>query len=907
MMIETTINGRQRQLDLAHSDETVVELLRRNGLTGTKFVCGSGVCGACTVLVDGVPMAACLLPVHHIEGRNVQTVEFHDADNLHPVQRAFIACDALQCGFCTPGLVNSGIAFYEQWRAENGASSPDRETIAAALAGHLCRCGAYDGIYEAMAAACAGEYDHADEIESPRYEALEKVTGRARYTADHHYDGQLEGAILRSAHPHATVLDVDASAALALPGVVAYADLLGGETTVRYVGQPIGALAAVDMRTARAALKEIRVTYDVHPAVIGPDAARAYRAPTVYSGLRKNPPVAAEGFVFPGRWRGNLRKNLMVLTASAGRKARRAIEGAEEQNDDALIERRFENAAQVHTTLEPHACVARWDDPFHLTVHLSTQGVHQTAHAIAEHFDLDEENVNLTAEHVGGGFGGKQGLTSEAFAAITLARLSGRPVRVALTRHEEIGYAAYRPGAEVQISLLLDEDAPSAAGPRALSAAAYNDNGAGVGGGVAILLGLLSPDVPRHLEEVDVVNHAPPGKPFRGPNGPQALWALEQMIDQAAHQLGADPLALRKAWYADDPVRHKLLDWAAALPVWAERSGGGQGAGGSGRYQRGVGVSTAAWPFIYNGDAEVIVGVSGGGLFVRTATQDIGTGTRTLLARAVAGVFGIPWRQVTVELGASSAPLGPTSGGSQVSNSVFGPAVGAAEQLRDRLVTAAAETGLQEAAAAPGGIRHAGGFLPWEDVLSQTLGQTGPLSVREKRGSEPAAIFLMGLMQRINPDPHAGSLGRGLSLAVTVTQVEVDVRLGKIRPLGVWEGIAAGRIFVPTLARSQVHGGIIQGLGYALYEERQIDLATGFHLSANLEDYKIPGIGDAPPMEVMFLEEGFEEVRGRGVGIAELCTIGVAASVGNAVFDATGWRPLKTPITPQDVVEGVGP
>jgi len=890
-MIETTINGRTQQVDVVHPDETVVELLRRNGLTGTKMVCGSGVCGACTVLVDGVPMTSCLLPVQQIAGREVQTVEFHDADNLHPVQRALMACDGLQCGFCTPGFVNSGIAFYQQWRAENGTQTPSREEIAQGLAGNLCRCGAYEGIYEALAAACAGEFDHAVEIESPRHEALEKVTGRARYTVDIQYEGQLEGALLRSIHPHATVLEVDPAEALALPGVVAYADLLGGERTVRYVGQVIGAVAAVDMRTARAALQKIQVRYEVHSAAVGPEAARSYGAPTVFSGLRKNPPIAAEGMVFPGRWQGNLRKTLMVLTGSAGRKARGQIGEAQARQDDALIQRRFENAVQVHTALEPHACVARWQDPFHLTVHLSTQSVHETAHLIAEHFDLEEENVAMTAAHVGGGFGGKHGLQIEAVAAITLARMSDRPVRVALTRLEEMSYAGYRPGAEVQISLLTGEESA----PRALSAAAYSDNGVGVGGGVSLLLGMYSPDVPRHLEEYDIVNHTPPGKPFRGPNGPQALWAMEQMIDEAAHRHSTDPLLLRKRWYPDDPLRQKLLDWAAGLPVWAERAGGK----GNGRFRRGVGVSTSAWPFLYNGNTEVIAGIAGGQFFVRTATQDIGTGTRTLLAQAVAGVFGIPGREVNVELGISGAPLGPASGGSQVSNSVYGPAVGAAERLREQLVAAvAAQMDLGEAEAQAGGIGHAGGFVPWATVLAQTE----PLAVVERRGSEPAFMRLLELMNR---DEHSASIGRGQSVGVTVTQVEVDTRLGKIRPLGVWEGIAAGRIFVPALARSQVEGGIIQGLGYALYEERQIDLDSGYHLSANLEDYKIPGIGDVPPLAVMFLEEGFEEVRGGGIGLSELSTVGVAASVGNAVFDATGWRPLRTPIKPQDVVEGV--
>jgi xanthine dehydrogenase YagR molybdenum-binding subunit len=149
--------------------------------------------------------------------------------------------------------------------------------------------------------------------------------------------------------------------------------------------------------------------------------------------------------------------------------------------------------------------------------------------------------------------------------------------------------------------------------------------------------------------------------------------------------------------------------------------------------------------------------------------------------------------------------------------------------------------------------------------------------------------------------------GRGFTGAVHLSEVEVDTRLGKIRPLRVWGGLAVGRLIVPILAHSQCYGGIIQGLGYALYEARQIDLRTGHTLTIGLEDYHIPGIGDTPEMELYFVEEGFEHARGQGVGLGELSTLAVAASVGNAVFHATGWRPYRLPIRPEHVVQGVQP
>jgi xanthine dehydrogenase YagR molybdenum-binding subunit len=258
--MKTTING-QTVIFEATEAESAVEVIReRARLTGTKLVCGTGVCGACTVLVNSLPMTSCLLPAHHLEGCQVQTIEAHGRTNLHPVQRAFMACDALQCGFCTPGFINEGIAFYDCWRVKHGTQQPTRQQIAEAMAGHLCRCGAYVGIYEALQKACTGVFDHPDSMVSLRHEAIEKVTGEAKYTVDLHLESQLEGCLLRSPRPHARILSIDASKALAMDGVKACVELLDTTRLVRYVGQPIAAIAAVDRRTAEAALRSIDVT-----------------------------------------------------------------------------------------------------------------------------------------------------------------------------------------------------------------------------------------------------------------------------------------------------------------------------------------------------------------------------------------------------------------------------------------------------------------------------------------------------------------------------------------------------------------------------------------------------------------------------------------------------------------------
>src|SRR5437764_6299146 len=191
------VNGQPAPLP-EDREALLVDVIRdRLGLTGTKLVCGSGVCGACTVLLDGAPVVSCLLPARAAAGKSVTTVEGIGAEKLHPVQKAFMAHDALQCGFCTPGFVVEAAAFHDHWRAAKGNATPSRQEIGAALSGHLCRCGAYDGIFRAVADACAGRFD-GDDIVSPRTEAREKVTGAAKYTVDISHDDQLQRVIRRS-------------------------------------------------------------------------------------------------------------------------------------------------------------------------------------------------------------------------------------------------------------------------------------------------------------------------------------------------------------------------------------------------------------------------------------------------------------------------------------------------------------------------------------------------------------------------------------------------------------------------------------------------------------------------------------------------------------------------------------
>jgi len=866
-----------------HATESAVHAIRSLGHTGCKLACGQGACGACTIQLDGEPVVSCLLPATSLHGRRVLTVRGLGKLGLHPVQRAFLAHDALQCGYCTPGFLVRAARFVDEHRGER----PDRESIAAALAGHLCRCGAYEQIYTAVAAACAGEHDD-DTRPPPRHDALAKVRGDAQYPVDVRYEGMLEGRILRSTYASAQMTHLNLAPALAIPGVVAAVELMTKGRIVRYAGQEIAAIAAVDAETAARGLAAIEVHVEPRPFVLDMDAARKDGAPVVYPerSSRREVLNASEGPLPPLTWAGNLRGPFWFLSSGI-RKARRILDQAPHGSGSTLVEGTYRTQVQCHNCLEPHAAVACFADDGSLTVWLSTQAVARMAKDIAKRFSLRLDQVQVRTEYVGGAFGSKATLTAETIAAIELARRAKAPVRMVLDRREELEVGGTRPAAELHLRVATTPAGELAA----IGLRAYGDAGVAVGHVTSALVRIMYADAPRDLMDYDVTTNTSPGKPLRGPGGPPAFWALESTLDEIAHRRGEDPIALRRR-IDPNTVRRRLYDWVESLEVWRHRGPGGQDRG---RFRRGVGFAAGGWFYFTQPSTRVEVTVGPEGIVARTASQDIGNGTRTVIADSIAAVFGMHGSEVVVELGNSSFVEGPFSGGSRTTASVVPAAEDAAMGLRDDVTKATVTAlGLHDARAEAQGIVHQRGVIPWREAFRTTGSRTRV----GQRKSDRGGYFLPFRIEGI-------AIGRYLGVSVQVTQVEVDTRLGKVRPLEVWAGVGVGRIVSPVLARSQVQGGVIQGIGYTLYEERRLDPWTGRLLSASLDDYRIPGIGDIPPIHVHFDEGGFENVQSGTVGLGEVVAMAPPPSIGNAIAHATGWRPRVLPIRPDRVLQGV--
>lgn len=724
-----------------------------------------------------------------------------------------------------------------------------------------------------------------------------KVTGAARYTADVRLPGMLYGVIIGSTVPHARVKSVDVSAAEKAPGVRAVhvlerimgsavvsdssKELASSYPIVRYAGQPIAAVAATSAQAAEDAAKLVKIDFEALPFVVDADDARKPNAPLVFPAPADMAATAGggggpAGVSQTGNVRGPVRGGMFGPPRGDVEKGFAAA--------DVVVEGEFRTQVQTHSPLETHGVVADWK-PDGLTVYASTQGTASVRDEMAEVFGLPKSKVRVITEFMGGGFGAKFGAGNEGVLATHLSKKAGAPVKLMLDRRGEHMAAGNRPSSHQKVRLGAKNDGALTAIHLVNYGTAGVGTGAGAGGPAQNMY-----ECPAVLtEEADVFVNAGPAAAFRAPGHPQGCFALEQVIDELAEKLKIDPLALRdKIDTSESRLAERKL--GAERIGWSRRKSPGSDAG---PVKRGLGVAQSVWYRFTDMDSACEVRITrDGSVELLSAVQDIGGGIRTALAQVVAEELGLKASDITVRIGDTNFPNGPASGGSVTTNSITPAARNAAHDVKLQLASVvAADLG-----------------VPAENVVmrdGKLEGKSGGTSLTFRQAAK-----------RLKTEQIAGLASRTANYSdgkrvfdkyggVQFVEVAVDTETGVIRVERVVAVHDCGRPINPLGVESQVNGGVLQGISYALYENRQLDRNTGHMVNPNLEQYKILGSRETPVIETILIEE----YRGRSStdagGIGEPATVPTAGAIANAVYNATGVRLRELPMTPARVLAAI--
>jgi CO/xanthine dehydrogenase Mo-binding subunit len=691
---------------------------------------------------------------------------------------------------------------------------------------------------------------------APRIDGLQRARGEARYTADIQLPGMLHAAVLRSPHARARLKRFDVERAREAPGVRGVVGPLTEE--IGYQGQAVAGVAAETLAEARAAIELIDVEWEVLEPLLDPDEA-----------VRRSELVGERT-----EERGDVERGFAEA--------------------DVVVEGVYRTQTVLHNSMETHQAVCEWEARDRLTVYISTQYIWGVRDDVAEHYGLPPDHVRVVCRFMGGGFGSKNGPGDYTYVAADLARETGRPVKCALTRREENLDSGNR-NATIQ---RLKAGARSDGTLTALEGEFVNATGwdgwlSSTGGPMEMLYACEN----MRLVERGARLNTPPMKAFRAPGFVEGTFGLECLMDELAGRLDLDPLELRRrnhsAGDATDgrPFSSKnLLEcYRRAEPHWSRRDEVRSRSQGSWRH--GVGLASQIW---YGGGgppsyAWVRIGADARAVVV-TAMQDIGTGTATAMAQIAAEELGLPLDQVDVSLGDSArGPYASVSAGSSTVPSM-GPAVraAAADAARQILEIAAQRFDVEERLLSLRGGRIVGadgGSWALEEVTG--LLESGQILGKGSRGPNPAGM-------------------RVLTFGVQVAEVAVDVETGEVRVDRIAAIHDVGRVINPLGASSQIEGGIIQGLGHTLSEERLLDPRSGAVLTQTLDSYRMPTIADIPEIVTELIDIPDAHLTNLGSkGLGEPPIVPTSAAIANAIRDATGADVRSLPINRDEMLRAL--
>jgi 4-hydroxybenzoyl-CoA reductase subunit alpha len=928
--ISLSINGKKLET-LIHEHEMLSSVIRnRAGLTGTKEGCEQGSCGACTVLVDGRPVLSCITPAKRCDGASILTIEGVASNGkLHKLQEKFVQKGAIQCGFCTPGMVMTVLAFTNQ------NPNPTIEEIKEAISGNICRCTGYKKIVEAIAEYCNSDagaihesplqdgFQHVG-IPRPYVDAVKKVKGEAEFADDIRIKDTLYCKFVRSKYPHAKIKSIDASAAENLPGVRAVITgkdlpvkfgvlpISEDETAmavekVRFAGEIVAAVAADSEEIAAEVCKLIKVQYiPLKPFL------------TIEDSLL---PVAEDEKIHSHtKYNNNVHKVAELRFGD-----QRA--GLAESEVKCRME--FQFAGLNHAFTEPHAAAAFWDENG-LTIYSATQVPHYLHRYLSQVLEVPMNRIRVIKPFLGGGFGGKSDPFPHELIIAHLARITGKPVKVRLTREEVFltnhgrhpTRMALEIGTDTQGNFkVLDADI-------AIDGGAYGSFGVVTSYYNGVLLQL-----PYKLDNFGFISrrvytNKPQCGAMRGHGGVNPRFAVECLIDQLARMLNMDPCELRLKNFLKSNVitlgqfRVTSNGVAECLKAVMEKSRWKE-RWGKLEYGHGLGVACGAYisgsalPIHRSEYPQSVVHLKvdlDGRVVIFSGASDIGQGSDTMLAVIVSEVLGIGLDNVYVH--AADTLLSPIDLGSYSSRVTFmagNAAKMAAEKLKKKILNAVAanfELGTPvETRASSGGVSNSDVLSIAQERVFSNDGRVN-LSWREAIEISTRKVGALNSSGYYNSPKLGGTFkgaGAGLSpsysFGAVIAEVKVNPETGKVNVLKLWGAHDAGRALNPLAVEGQLEGSWVMGLGQTLGEEMRYH--EGLLLNGNFIDYKVPTAADIPEIDTTIIES----IDPEGPFGAKECGEGALhptnPAIANAIYDAVGVRITRLPVREEEILKEI--